>query len=286
MKDFKKLLINFNEFQKLLLGIEPVLIFDATYYLPNTGLIAKDEYENEHIENSLFFDIDKIADPNETSLPHMFPSKEIFTYHMQNFGLNDNHRVVIYDNSPLFSSARCWFLLRYFGKKKIHIFEGGIQEWKRNGGKTKSFVTNNKFKKGNFIAQKINSDLLIKIDEIKNISESRSKNILDARSFERFSGQGKEPRPGLKSGHIPNSLNLPATSLISSKGFLIKNNDFTNLLFKMNIDNNEKLVATCGSGVSACVIALVFYCCGNENISIYDGSWTEWSSKGYTINKI
>ena len=286
MEDSSKILINFNEFQKILANVDSILIFDATYYLPNTGLVAKDEYEKEHIVNSLFFDIDKISDPNEKILPHMFPSKETFTYHMQKFGLNDNDTIVIYDNSPLFSSARCWFLLRYFGKKKVYIFQGGIQEWKKNGGKTKSFKDNNKFQKGNFIAQEKNTELLIKIDEIKKTSISKSKKILDARSFERFSGKGKEPRSGLQSGHIPNSLNLPATNLISSKGFLIEENHFASILKKMNIYKNEGLIATCGSGVSACVIALVFYCSGNQNISIYDGSWTEWASKGNPINKI
>ena len=192
---------------------------------------------------------------------------------------------MIYDNSPLYSSARCWFLLRYFGKQKIHIFQGGIQEWKKNGGKTKSLEFNNKFQKGNFVAQEKKPELLIKIEEIKIISERKSKTILDARSFERFSGQGKEPRPGLQSGHIPNSLNLPASNLITTKGFLYKKNYFKDILNEIKIDKNEELIATCGSGVSACVIALAFYCSGNENVSIYDGSWTEWASTGNKINK-
>ena len=102
--------------------------------MPNTGINAIDKYKNEHIENAVFFDIDKISDPND-NLPHMFPTKDVFETHMQKLGLNNNHIVIIYDNSPLLSSARCWFLLRYFGHKEIFILSGGIKSWKENGFK-------------------------------------------------------------------------------------------------------------------------------------------------------
>ena len=260
-----------------------IIIFDSSYFLPNTGINAIDEYNNEHIENAVFFDIDNISDPND-DLPHMFPTKDVFETHMQKLGLNNDHIVIIYDNSPLLSSARCWFLLRYFGHKEIFILSGGIKSWKENGFVTTNEVSNMSF--GNFTATEENKNLLIKIEEMKNISDNKFFPILDARSFERFSGSGQEPRPNLESGHMPNSLNLPASKLLDKNGNLISKSDFKNLINDLNLNENEKVITTCGSGVSACVIALSYYRIGNEDIPIYDGSWSEWASKNMKINKL
>ena len=260
-----------------------VKIFDASYFLPNTGINAIDEYTNEHIENAVFFDIDKISDPNN-ALPHMFPSIDVFELHMQKLGLNNKDVVIIYDNSPLLSSARCWFLLRYFGHKEIFILSGGIKSWKENGFKTTNEVSN--VSPGSFKGTEENIKLLIKLDEMKNISDNKFFPILDARSFERFSGSGKEPRPNLESGHIPNSLNLPASKLLDKNGNLISKSDFKNLINDLNLNENEKVITTCGSGVSACVIALSYYRIGNKDIPVYDGSWSEWASKNMKINKL
>ena len=283
MSNFKNIFINANQLKKIIEEEDNLMIFDASFFLPNTGISAEKEYNKEHIKNSIFFDIDLISDPND-ELPHMFPSKEVFTDHMQKLGLNNNDNVIIYDNSPLLSSARCWFMLRYFGHEKIRILEGGTNKWKAIGGKT-----SNKAKpkqKGNFVAREKNNDLIAKIDEVSAISNSQSIKILDARSYERFSGKGKEPRPGLKSGHIPNSLNLPANQLINAPGHLKNNNQLKKIISQFKIVKNEKFIATCGSGVSACVIALAFYCSmDNQKVSIYDGSWTEWATKGYPIDK-
>ena len=260
-----------------------VKIFDASYFLPNTGINAIDEYTNEHIENAVFFDIDKISDPNN-ALPHMFPSIDVFELHMQKLGLNNKDVVIIYDNSPLLSSARCWFLLRYFGHKEIFILSGGIKSWKENGFKTTNEVSN--VSPGSFKGTEENIKLLIKLDEMKNISDNKFFPILDARSFERFSGSGKEPRPNLESGHIPNSLNLQASKLLDKNGNLISKSGFKNLINDLNLNKNEKVITTCGSGVSACVIALSYYRIGNEDIPVYDGSWSEWASKNMKINKL
>ena len=256
-----------------------IIIFDSSFYLPNSDKNAIAEYKREHIDGAVFFDIDQIAEPS-SQLPHMFPSKKIFTEKMQNLGLNKNDHVIIYDNSSL-SSARCWFLLRYFGHTKISILKGGLNQWKKNGGQTSAKRTYKK--KGNFVSSEENISLVTKLEEMKNISISKVYNILDARSHLRFSGLEKEPRPGLPSGHIPNSNNLPLSNLINSQGFLISNKEFKLLLKNLMIKEDDKIIATCGSGVSACVIALAFFCIGNKNISIFDGSWTEWASNNLKI---
>jgi len=279
----KKIFLSAKEVNELKQTKQNIIIFDSSYFLPDTGIDAFDEYNNEHIENAIFFNIDKISDPNN-NLPHMFPSKDVFEKHMRNLGLNNNDIVIIYDNSPLLSSARCWFLLRYFGHKKIFILSGGMKSWKDNYFKTTdhaSTITN-----GNFKATEENKNLLIKIEEMKYISDNKSFPILDARSFERFSGSGKEPRPNLESGHIPNSLNLPASKLLDKNGNLISKTNFKNIIHDLNLNESEKVITTCGSGVSACLIALSYYIIGNEDIPVYDGSWSEWASKNMKINKL
>ncbi len=278
MNDIMISSLKLNELRQKTQGLK---IFDSSYFLPNTGIVGFDNFKKEHIKDSVFFDIDKISNPND-NLPHMFPSKNVFQNHMQELGLNNDDIVVIYDNSPLFSSARCWFLLKYFGHKKIFILIGGIKEWKKNGFPTSTGEQINK--KGNFIAAEDKPDLVIKLDEMEKISNNSLFKILDARSFERFSGKGQEPRPNLESGHIPNSLNLPASKLLN-KGNLISNKEFEDIINKLNIKKNEKIIATCGSGVSACVIALAFWKLGNENVILYDGSWSEWAFKGKKIEK-
>ncbi len=279
----KDIFLTAKEVYELKTTKQNIIIFDSSYFLPNTGINAIDEYKNEHIENAIFFDIDKISDPHD-NLPHMFPSKDVFETHMRILGLNNNDTVIIYDNSPLLSSARCWFLLRYFGHKEIFILSGGIKSWKENGFKTTNNMSD--ITHGNFKATEENKNLLIKIEEMKNISDNKSFPILDARSFERFSGSGKEPRPNLDSGHIPNSLNLPASKLLDKSGNLISKSNFKNLLLDLKLNENEKVVTTCGSGVSACVLALSYYRIGNHSIPVYDGSWSEWASKNMKINKL
>ncbi len=257
-----------------------VKILDATFYLPDSGLNAEEEYQKEHIPNSVFFDVNKIADP-KNHLPHMIPSKDLFSDMMQNLGLNNENELIIYDNSPLLSSARAWFLLRYFGHKNISILSGGLKNWKKNGGETTAKKTI--ISKGNFVSKTEKKDLVVNLDEMISISKNNSKVILDARSYKRFTGEAKEPRPGLKSGHIPNSKSLPSSELLTNDGFLKSIEELGKFFSNNDIDTSEDIIATCGSGVSACVISIALYCLGKENIPIYDGSWTEWATSGQEI---
>ena len=257
-----------------------IKILDATFFLPDTGLNAEEEYKKEHIPNSVFFDINKIADPNNP-LPHMIPSKDLFSNIMQNLGLNNEDEIIIYDNSPLLSSARAWFLLRYFGHRNILILNGGLKNWKKCGGETT--IKKTIISKGNFISKTENTELVINLEEMISYSKNNSKIILDARSYKRFTGEAKEPRPGLQSGHIPNSRSLPSSELLTNDGFLKSIKELNKFFSNNDIDTSENIVATCGSGVSACVISVALYCLGKENVPIYDGSWTEWATSGQKI---
>jgi len=255
-------------------------ILDATFYLPNSGLDAEKEFNEEHIKNSTFFDINKIAASNNT-LPHMIPSKKEFSSMMQKLGINNKDIIIFYDNSPFLSSSRGWFLFRYFGHNDIFILKGGIKNWKNFDGA----VSNEKInpKPGNFEAVIERTELVVNLDQMISNSKNNSKLILDARSEKRYLGEAKEPRPGLPSGHIPNSKSLPASDLISDDGCLKSLENLNQIFLEKNIKNKDEIIATCGSGVSACVISLALYCIGKEDVPIYDGSWTEWASSGQEI---
>ena len=257
-----------------------IKILDATFFLPDSGLNAEEEYQKEHIPNSVFFDVNKIADP-KNPLPHMIPSKDLFSDMMQNLGLNNEDEIIIYDNSPLLSSARAWFLFRYFGHKNILILNGGLKNWKKSGGETT--VKKTMISKGNFVSKTEKKDLVVNLEEMISISKNNSKVILDARSYKRFIGEAKEPRPGLQSGHIPNSKSLPSSELLTNDGFLKSIEELDKLFSNNDIDTSQDIIATCGSGVSACVISVALYCLGKEHIPIYDGSWTEWATSGQKI---
>lgn len=255
-------------------------ILDATFYLPDSGLIAEEEYKKKHIPNAIFFDINKIADPNN-SLPHMIPSKDLFSKMMQNIGLNKDDEIIIYDNSPFLSSARAWFLFRYFGHDKIFIMQGGVKNWENNGGN----ITNGNvvLEKGNYIASAERKELVVNLDQMILASQNKENVILDARSRKRFLGEALEPRPNLPSGHIPNSQSLPSSDLINKDGYLKSKDEINQIFSNIKINTSDKIIATCGSGVSACVISIALFCLGKKDIPIYDGSWTEWASSGQEI---
>ena len=257
-------------------------ILDATFYLPDSGLNAEEEYKKKHIPGAVFFDINKVADPNN-SLPHMIPQKDLFSKMMQNLGLNNEDEIVIYDNSPFLSSARAWFLFRYFGHDKVSIMQGGLENWKNSGGNISQ--ENVVIKKGNYTAKDEKKDLVVNLDQMIIATQNKEKIILDARSKERFLGEAKEPRPNLPSGHIPNSKSLPSSVLINKNGYLKSKDDINKILDDINVNPNDKIIATCGSGVSACVISIALYYLGKKNVPIYDGSWTEWASSGQEVIK-
>ena len=218
-----------------------IKILDATFFLPDSGLDAEDEYKKKHIPNSVFFDINKIADP-KNPLPHMIPSKEQFSIMMQNLGINNQDQIIIYDNSPLLSSARAWFLFRYFGHENIFILNGGLKNWEKFGGE----ITNKKtiISTGDFQSKNEQTDLVVNLNQMISFSNNNSKLILDARSYKRFTGEAKEPRPGLLSGHIPNSKSLPSSDLVTNEGFLKSIEELNKIFSNSSIDLRKPSLVT------------------------------------------
>ena len=259
-----------------------VVFFVSTFHLPNSGNNALEEFNSCHIPNARFFDINKISEQN-SNLPHMLPSELFFSKMVGKLGINNDDTVVAYDNSIFFSSARAWWMFKIFGHKNLKIIDGGLKAWKDQGGRLES--KKNVFKNTTYIAQKVNDKLYDNLDNImEDLNNYRNKVIIDARGEERFLGQVEEPRPKVRSGHIPSSLNIPISSLIDKKTNCFKStNEINQIFIDIGITNKDaELVMTCGSGVTACGLAIAAYSLGFKHVKVYDGSWSEWGANPKT----
>ena len=261
-------------------NLDNVKIIDCSWHMPQTKRNGFEEYKVRHVPNAIFFDLDDNS-KKDTKLPHMLVDKNNWEKIVSKMGIKKEDKIIIYDNSPLLSSARAWFLFRYYGHENIFILNGGLKNWKKSGGE----ITNKKtvILKSDFQSKTEKKDLVVDLNQMISVSNDNSKLILDARSYKRFTGEAKEPRPGLLSGHIPNSKSLTSSDLVTSDGFLKSVEELEKIFASNNINKSEQIIATCGSGVSACVITVALHCLGKKNVPIYDGSWTEWASSGQKI---
>ena len=259
-----------------------VVFIDSTFHLPNSGRNALEEFNSCHIPNARFFDINKISEQS-SNLPHMLPSELFFSKMVGKLGINNDDTVVAYDNSIFFSSARAWWMFKIFGHKNLKIIDGGLKAWKDQGGPLES--KKSVFKNTTYISQKVNYKLYDNLDNImEDLNNYRNKVIIDARGEERFLGQVEEPRPKVRSGHIPSSLNIPITSLIDKKTNCFKStSEIDQIFIDIGITNKDaELVMTCGSGVTACGLAIAANSLGFRNVKVYDGSWSEWGANPKT----
>ena len=263
------------------LGNKSLIIFDSTWHMPNIQRDALKEFNQGHIEKSQYFDIDGISN-QKSHLSHMTPSKNTFQKAMRSFGINDDSIIIIYDTLGIYSSPRVWWLFKYFGHEKTFILNGGLKKWlKEDKPITKKIF---KHKIGNF---KVKTNRFLKIN-YKLILKNLNKNnfiILDARSNNRFKGKINEPRPNLKSGHIPKSKNLFWGDLITNRGTIKTKNNLKKIFKKYNL-KNKNIVTSCGSGITACILSLGLIYSNNYSSKVYDGSWSEWGSiKGLPIER-
>ena len=265
------------------LFLKPNTVFlDATFHLPNSGRNALDEFNNKHIPNARFFDIDQISD-KKSSLPHMLPDEDYFSKMVSSLGIKNDDTVIVYDNSIFFSSARAWWMFKIFGHENIRIIDGGLKAWINSGGPSSN--EKSQTKETAYVANKKNLKLYDTIGNIMSDLESeKNKIVIDARGEDRFFAKVKEPRAGIKSGHIPSSLNIPISSIIDKNTNCLKSIDEINEIFTTIglTDKNSELVMTCGSGVTACGLALAANSLGFKNVKVYDGSWSEWGSREET----
>ncbi len=257
------------------LGAPGIVTLDATFCLPQQGRTAYIEFQSKHIPSAQFFDIDKIADQN-SSLPHMLPSADFFEEKVGQLGINNDTMVIVYDNNSFMASARAWWTFRVFGHYKVAVLDGGLKAWLRekrpidSDYKSASEQTFNAY---------LDTSLVRNMEQMKNLVATKECIIIDARSANRFTGSEAEPRPGLKSGHIPGSYNIPYSTLLDAQtGHLKSVEQLKPILDQANIKPGSPIVTTCGSGVTASILTLALYQLGNKKVPVYDGSWSEWGA--------
>ena len=257
-------------------NLNNVKILDSSWHLPNQNRNGLKEYSQEHIINSIFFDIDKNSD-QESHLPHMLPKIAKWEKIVSNLGISNKDKIVVYDNSDLISSCRCWYSFLYFGHDPslISVLNGGLKKWKQEGKPVVNTIT--KISKVNY-SSKENKDMVkSKIEIDKNISSKKFK-VIDTRSIERFEGKVTEPRSNVRSGSIEGSSCLPFDKLINKNDNTFKDSNDLNLSFNEIVNTQDNnVVFSCGSGVTASVLTLAYSLINNKYIpTIYDGSWSEY----------
>jgi thiosulfate/3-mercaptopyruvate sulfurtransferase len=259
------------------LGTPPLRVVDATYYLPNEAKDAAALFAAGHIPGAGFFDIDAVADTS-SGLPHMLPSAEMFADAVGGLGIGNASQVVVYDQRGVFSSARLWWMFQVFGHDAVAVLDGGLPAWREAGGEIETGPMHPV--KANFTAG-FRPHLVRGLAEMRANADSRRELVLDARAAGRFDGSVPEPRPGMRSGHIPGARSLPFTALLENQHFLPPA-QLAEKFAAAGITPGTPVVTSCGSGVTAAVLTLGMVLAGLPQGSLYDGSWSEWGARADT----
>jgi thiosulfate/3-mercaptopyruvate sulfurtransferase len=251
-----------------------VAVVDGSYFLPTQKRDAHAEYRGGHIPGAVFFDIEAVSD-HSTELPHMLPGTTQFGEVVGGLGIGNDDTVVVYDSVGLFSAARVWWTFRVFGSKSVYILDGGLPKWKAEGKPLDK--TESKRPPKNFTAE-MNVGAVALLDDMRMAVTDDSTQVVDARSADRFAGKAQEPRPGLHSGHMPGSFNVPYDRLIEN-GRLLPREKVAAAFKNAGVDLDKPIITSCGSGVTAAILTFALESLGKEPKGLYDGSWAEWGSR-------
>ncbi|WEF08159.1 3-mercaptopyruvate sulfurtransferase [Klebsiella michiganensis] len=232
------------------------------------------EYQAGHIPGAVFFDIEALS-VHTSPLPHMMPRAEAFAVAMRELGVSSDKHLVVYDEGNLFSAPRAWWMLRTFGVEKVSIVAGGLEGWRRDGLPLEQGLP--ELPEGDFDGR-VDPLAIKRLTDVLLVSHEGSAQIVDARPAGRFNGQVAEPRPGLRSGHIPGALNVPWTELVIN-GELKTTDELNEIFARQGVDFERPIIASCGSGVTAAVVVLALTTLGVNGVSLYDGSWSEWGAR-------
>ena len=253
-------------------------VIDGSFYLPAENRSPRGEYDAAHIPGAVFFDIDGICD-TDSPLPHMFPSAAKFANDVGQLGIANDHRIVCYDGGKMTGACRVWWMFRAFGHDKVAVLDGGMSKWRADGY---AVTEQPPAARPTSFAAEFNPGMVRSVDEVLALIGRADEQILDARSAGRFTGREPEPREGMRSGHMPGAFNLPYPDLLNSDGTLKPASELQKLFRAAGINDRAPVVTSCGSGISAALLLLGLHMIGRGDISLYDGSWSEWGSRADT----
>lgn len=260
------------------LGQADVQIIDASWFMPGDARTGQAAYAEAHIPGAVFFDIDGLAD-HTTDLPHMLPSAEDFAAAAGRLGLRRESSIVVYDAQGIFSAPRVWWTLRTMGFGKVFVLDGGLPKWRAEGRPLESAAP---APRPASVQPMFEPGLVRHIDQVRDLLDRGAAQLVDARPAARFRGEAPEPRAGLRSGHMPGARSVPFGGLLNADGTMKPADELRSAFAAGGVDLAAPIVTTCGSGVSAAVLALGLARLGREDVAVYDGSWTEWGGRADT----
>lgn len=249
-------------------------ILDASWYLPSADRDALVEYNAQHIPGARFFDIEDISD-HRSDLPHMAPPIEKFMSRVRDMGVGDGHQIVVYDGEGLFSAARVWWLFKLMGQNNVAVLDGGLPKWRAEG---RELTSDAPIIRDRHMFVQYQADMVKDVTQVSHASKLQDYAIIDARGAARFTGEAEEPREGMRSGHIPNSRNVPYSSLLNADKTMKSPDELKSIFEEAGVDLSKPAITTCGSGVTAAILMLAMERFGKTDTSLYDGSWAEWGA--------
>ncbi|MFZ1108101.1 MAG: 3-mercaptopyruvate sulfurtransferase [Rhodomicrobium sp.] len=257
------------------LGAPGLIVLDASWTMPSEPKRGRDLYNEAHIPGALFFDIDELSDA-ASPYPHMLPPPEKFASRMRKMGVGNGMKIVVYDCKGIFSAPRAWWMFRVMGHEDVAVLNGGFKKWRAEARPVEVGPAGLRSER-HFTARK-NSELVRDVADVMQAVQSGRCQIIDARGKARFEGHEVEPRPAPRLGHMPGAKNIPYGSLLTAGGAMKPAAELLAIFEAAGVSPEKPVIATCGSGVTACILALGLAILGNEYASVYDGSWAEWAA--------